>query len=75
MRIQTMIHEIHMPYVYLSRKNVVNFCQFCVHTGTGTEYLLRIHLMMFYRKNRENPPVGLNRGRVHREENVGLDYR
>ncbi len=22
-----------------------------------------------------NPPVGLNRGRVHREENVGLDYR
>ncbi len=24
---------------------------------------------------RGNPPVGLNRGRVHREENVGLDYR
>ncbi len=22
-----------------------------------------------------SPPVGLNRGRVHREENVGLDYR
>jgi hypothetical protein len=22
-----------------------------------------------------NSPVGLNRGRVHREENVGLDYR
>jgi hypothetical protein len=40
MRIQPMIHEIHMQYkkgVHLSRKNVVQFCQFCVHTGTGPD--------------------------------------
>ncbi len=86
MRIQPMINEIHIPYkkgVHLSRKNVVNFFQFCVHTVTSTDWLPRLHLMMFFRKNRQenpnairgNPPVGLNRGRVHREENVGLDYR